>query len=345
MSAESRVLAELSRLARVGQELSAAGDTDILLCRIIDMALETSQAQAGAVFLLNAGKTALELRHWRGETSEPPARVSVPIEGGLLGVVFSTRRAVTVEDVLTDSRFDPRRDGPALPGIHSLLAVPLVWENEPLGVLAMTNGQNGRPFGEDDRGLLLVLGQQASQAIHHARLVERLHNFLANGIELLVMAVERVTPMQKGHAVKVARLATGMARRLEVEQEQYQDIYYAALLHDLGTLKTYGLLPDALHPRLGAEMVRPIKILERAAALIESSHENYAATGFPRGICNQELSREARILAVAEAYISWREEREEAGLDGDPGRFLKEHEGTVDPALIDPFLLVTREGS
>jgi len=343
MDGNSRILEGLAHLAEAGQDLGAIGDYDLLLDRVAEMALQTGGARTAAVYVAEPSRASLELRSIAG-TAVSAARSAHALGNGLIGWVGANRQAMIINGFTTDPRHNPAQEDPLLEGARNILAVPLVWENSLIGVLAVVDLTDGRPFDDEDLELLQVLGQQTSQAIHHARVVEKLHNFMIHSIELMVMAVERVTPLREGHAVRVARLATALARRVGLTDDEYQDLYYAALLHDLGKLRTFnGEQAESHHPILGAEMIRPIKMLERAAALIESSHENYSGTGFPRAISNSELSRSARILALAEAYTSWCDEREEAGFSPDPGRFLKEREGAIDPALIDPFLSLARE--
>jgi response regulator RpfG family c-di-GMP phosphodiesterase len=96
--------------------------------------------------------------------------------------------------------------------------------------------------------------------------------------------------------------------------QEYKDLYYGALLHDIGLIQVKDKLslvegvvsvkdrdPERNHPRAGAEMVRNINLLKGAAPIIRHHHENFDGTGYPDSIAGDAIPLGARIVAVAEA--------------------------------------------
>ncbi len=119
-----------------------------------------------------------------------------------------------------------------------------------------------------------------------------------------------------GHARRVAELAQGLARRLELPGPVVQDVVVAALLHDIGKLG----LPDHLlekpfsalapeehgqvvrHPAKGAALLMSLDALKEPCKLIHAHHERFDGQGFPDGISGLAIPLGARILAVANDY-------------------------------------------
>ena len=91
-----------------------------------------------------------------------------------------------------------------------------------------------------------------------------------------------------------------------------KDLYYSALLHEVGFLKVAGgwymsriLVMESrhmeqTHPMIGADMIKGIDILKGAAHLIVFHHENYDGSGFPRGLKGEEIPIGGHILSVIE---------------------------------------------
>ncbi|HVO33374.1 MAG TPA: HD domain-containing phosphohydrolase, partial [Elusimicrobiota bacterium] len=115
-----------------------------------------------------------------------------------------------------------------------------------------------------------------------------------------------------GHCWRVAQRASSVGRRLGLDGPALRDLYYSALLHDIGFLKVAGAWNMArvlvmesphmeqTHAVIGAEMIRGIDILKGAALLIPFHHENYDGTGFPRGLKADEIPLGGHILSVIE---------------------------------------------
>jgi response regulator RpfG family c-di-GMP phosphodiesterase len=97
-----------------------------------------------------------------------------------------------------------------------------------------------------------------------------------------------------------------------LEGQALKDLYYSALLHDIGLLRTSDgwnitrvLVTDSphteqTHPLTGANMIRGIDILKGAANLIPFHHENFDGSGFPRGLKGEAIPLGGHILSVIE---------------------------------------------
>src|SRR5690606_28486470 len=131
----------------------------------------------------------------------------------------------------------------------------------------------------------------------------------------LVRAIGERAPEAVEHAWRVSRMATELARALGLDAAQTADVTRGALLHDVGK----ALLPDGLmrrrgpltdeeialirtHVQLGADVVRAVPGLERAAAIVAASHEAWDGSGHPFGLAGEAIPVGARIVAVVDTF-------------------------------------------
>ena len=124
------------------------------------------------------------------------------------------------------------------------------------------------------------------------------------------------------HSARVAEWAHSTAAELDCSEEDVQSIFWAALLHDVGKIgipediltKTSPLTDEdwswiRLHPILGSNIVQAAKIRAQVAAMIMAHQEKVDGTGYPQGLCGEEIPLGARILAVVDAYDAMTSDR------------------------------------
>ncbi len=160
-----------------------------------------------------------------------------------------------------------------------------------------------------------------------------------------------------GHGRRVAAGARSIAQAMGLDEAEKQDLFVAALLHDIGHIG----LPDAMlakpvarmepeelaqyqqHPVLGEQLLMPLDDLHGVAAIIHEHHERYDGLGYPDRKAGIEISRSARILAVADAF----DELQDGHLGGampneeEAQILLRQGRGTqFDPEVVDVFLQI-----
>jgi HD-GYP domain-containing protein (c-di-GMP phosphodiesterase class II) len=105
-----------------------------------------------------------------------------------------------------------------------------------------------------------------------------------------------------------------MAKALGLSQEQLQLLDYAAYFHDIGKIKVPPRIlkkPSSLtevewkimrqHPIYGRKLLEG-SFMKEAGIIIEQHHERLDGSGYPYGLNQAEISVEASIIAVADAY-------------------------------------------
>lgn len=148
----------------------------------------------------------------------------------------------------------------------------------------------------------------------------------AGDIDLICEAFSDVVDAKSSftfrHSVGVTQIAIEMARVLGLTKERTRLVHRAALLHDLGKLRVPnsildkpGKLDEAEwavmreHPALTAAILRRVRQFDELASIAGAHHEKLDGTGYPDRLLAQDLSLEARILAVADIYGALIEDR------------------------------------
>jgi diguanylate cyclase (GGDEF)-like protein len=179
------------------------------------------------------------------------------------------------------------------------------------------------------------------------------HNGLS-AIYALVSTVEAKDPYTYGHSRKVSSYAVGLADAIRLPPEEVSRVSTAALLHDIGKIG----VPDQVlnkkeelneedweaiksHPRLGATIVGNIPNLAPCVSIILHHHERWDGTGYPEGLKGEQISVQARILAIAdsfEAMSSARPHRPALCLE-EAVKELRQGAGLqFDPKLVEVFI-------
>lgn len=170
----------------------------------------------------------------------------------------------------------------------------------------------------------------------------------------LAAAIEVKDPFAKGHARSVSRAAVTLAKELGYSEDRISSVEQAGLLHDIGTididrrvlLKRGRLSREEfeqirLHPVIGANMVRPVPSLSHIAPFIETHHERWDGTGYPKGSSGRDIPEEGRILAVAETFDAMVSKRAHRGSFS-PSRAITglktAARSQLDPQFVEAFL-------
>jgi putative nucleotidyltransferase with HDIG domain len=131
----------------------------------------------------------------------------------------------------------------------------------------------------------------------------------------LLKTLARRDPHAKHHSMHVRQYAVRLARELGMSEEACQRIALAAKLHDIGKLGLSDVIlnkPGRLteeemmqvreHPTIGVEIIAPLINDETVLAAIRGHHERFDGGGYPDGLSGEEISLEARILAIADCF-------------------------------------------
>jgi signal transduction histidine kinase len=160
---------QLQAVRDVGLAITSRLRLEEVLSTIAGQAAGILQADGAAIFLNQGGNLELAAVH-----NMPNAFLSqrLAIGEGLAGHVAATRQSYRVESYRRDWSGQP--DMPfACESFGAVVAAPLIFGDEVMGVLFVVEGIHGKRFDRDDMRLLELLGPQAAVAITNSRLFER----------------------------------------------------------------------------------------------------------------------------------------------------------------------------
>ena len=164
---EVRMLRNVLDALRALQEVSATVTANVmgLLDRILESALASIGAHDGSLLLVDEETNELAFVVVFGEVRDLLAGHRIALGQGIAGWVAANREAVMIDDVHFDPRFSAAIDQTFEFRTQSMLAVPIIYADQVLGVIQALNKIDGEEFNEGDLALLGVVAQLAAAAI------------------------------------------------------------------------------------------------------------------------------------------------------------------------------------
>ncbi len=163
-----RVLDVLRTLQDVSTSITASTSVLGLLNRILRSALQSIDATAGSLLLIDDETGELVFTVVEGASREALLNYRLPMGTGIAGWVAQHAEPVIVANVRQDPRFSPLVDETIHFQTLSLVCVPLATPRKVLGVLNALNKAGGKEFTSDDLALLAVVAQLAATAMERA---------------------------------------------------------------------------------------------------------------------------------------------------------------------------------
>ncbi len=302
---------KLNTVIKITKQFRETLYIDTLLENIVKSAMHLNSAEAASLLLYDEEGN-LRCKVLLGEQSQALKDRVIKRGKGISGWVAETGKPALINDVTNQTRFNPEF-GEKESGFKtkSILCVPLIYNNEIIGVIDVLNKKGG-VFTKEDEELLHSLADQAAISIAQSRAHESWHSDIIHITEILVSAQDSHSPDKKGHVRRVANYANLIGRKIGLSESDLKKLHYACLLHDVGFLKIEIGDPQSRdprekekyvqHPRLGYEMISSIYLWKDAAEIILNHHERYDGSGYPSGKKGEEIPFGARILFVAEVF-------------------------------------------
>ena len=173
-----------------------------LLQSVVEVARAIFGAQASSIFLLDEDADELVFEAVAGEGAETLVGTRFPSSTGVAGWVLVTRQPMVIEDVSDDPRFSQEIAESTGYVPKGLMAVPLLHDEDVLGVLEVLDRPERSQFSLVEMDLLTLFANQAAIALDLLRRARH---------------AERVLATTGEGADTVARLATTVG---ELEEER-----------------------------------------------------------------------------------------------------------------------------
>lgn len=178
-----------------------------------------------------------------------------------------------------------------------------------------------------DPGLVVLLGEDDAQqdlwdGLEHPDPARSMpadpaaevdHDALDRIAAAFASIVDAKSPYTSAHSAGVSEIAEALAVRLALPEDERRLLRRGGMLHDVGKLGVSNRILDKpgkldaeewaavqRHPAIGEDILGQVTALGDVAWLAGVHHERLDGTGYPRGLRAAELSRAARVIAVAD---------------------------------------------
>jgi putative nucleotidyltransferase with HDIG domain len=165
-------------------------------------------------------------------------------------------------------------------------------------------------------GLVLLGFQYVLRELQRSQArAERLRALQVDVLFSMVRSLSLRDQMTARHSAAVARYAQAIARAAGASAEEQRLVHTAGLLHDIGksifpdhVLFAEGSLNDdqweivKQHPGHGASVIAQIEEFADVAAIVQAHHERIDGTGYPNGVCGDDVPWLSRMISIADTY-------------------------------------------
>ncbi|MBW8011404.1 MAG: HD-GYP domain-containing protein [Chloroflexi bacterium] len=156
------------------------------------------------------------------------------------------------------------------------------------------------------------------------------------------------------HSRRVANIALSLARREDIKNKTSENVWYGALLHDIGKIYIPQKIlqkPDKLveeewqivkkHPTHAHDMLSTQNNIPSINDVVYCHHERWDGDGYPRGLRGNDIPIAARLFAVVDVWDAlgsdrpyrpaWSQEKVREYIEKESGKHF-------DPRIADIFL-------
>ncbi|RPJ25516.1 MAG: HAMP domain-containing protein, partial [Chloroflexi bacterium] len=173
-------------------------------------------------------------------------------------------------------------------------------------------------------------------------------------IEGWVKALELRDRETLGHTLRAANMTMELARLMNMDKKELQNIWRGVLLHDIGKMG----IPDSIllkqgpledwerkiiekHPTLAREMLSQIEFLRPCMDIPSCHHEKWDGTGYPNGLAGEEIPITARLFMIVDVWDALTSDRpyRKSWSEEDALQHIKEQsEKHFDPDVVKIFV-------
>ncbi len=147
-------------------------------------------------------------------------------------------------------------------------------------------------------------------------------SIIEQALQTFARTIDAKDAYTNGHSLRVAAYSREIARRMGMDKDQQENIYYMALLHDIGKIG----IPDEIlqkpgklteeewrviqtHPAIGGDILKNFTALDGIAEGARYHHERFDGNGYCEHKRGLDIPLVARIIGVADAYDAMSSDR------------------------------------
>lgn len=272
---------------------------------------------------------------------------------GLHGWVAANVEPLLLSDLADDDRFIPDLEAPEGIDPRTAVVVPIMYDRDLLGVVALFGPLGREPFDEYELEQLISLAHSFGISWHNLDGYLKSRRSLQKILKALITAIDARIIFFVGHSQRVSSYCQAVADRLGLDAAGKEQASLAGLLHDVGMLlvpveiltKVQKLTVADLkeiqkHPRYSFEILKRIPEVENFLLAIKHHHEWYSGDGYPDKISGDHIPLLSRIINVCDAFDAMTSDRpyRPAYSDDEAIEELVRMRGRqFDPWIVDAF--------
>lgn len=348
---------EAKFIFKLGEELSLAIGQQEVAKQIAESVHKFLYVQKTILLLYNREVEEFRISYAIGLEKDAVENFALKKNESITGFVAAGKRPLIVNDLESEYYFYKLNKETYL--TKSFVSIPLIFQDEIMGVLYVTNKQPDRLFTSKDIAFLINVSRVAAIAIQNICLREEIQNDYLKTITALASAIDAKDHYTKWHSENVARYSMAIAKEINYPVLHIEALRRAALLHDIGKigikdailLKTDKLTEEEFqqfksHPEIGEKMIKTLNFLRDVSILIKHHHERFDGLGYPDKIKDDKIELGSKILAVADSFDAMTSDRlyRKALPLHEAIKELQVNKGTqFDPRVVEGFLKVLEQ--
>ncbi|HEB87431.1 MAG TPA: FHA domain-containing protein [Gammaproteobacteria bacterium] len=235
----------MQAMVQVSMALGATTNLEDLMAVITGQIFELfSGAERAFVMLYEKTKTRLVPLSVRYRDKPGKANEKIAISRSIVRNVLENKQAILIDDARGDLHYGQQESVMDL-AIRSVMCVPILYQNQVLGLVQVDNRDGGNAFCAEDLQILIAVCSQLAISLINSQLYEEIESLFEGFVKASVQAIESRDPGTAGHSFRVAdyteKLAIAVDRNgspelktIRFSRNQLQELRYASLLHDFG---------------------------------------------------------------------------------------------------------------
>ncbi len=241
-------LQKLEKLVSVCRSLGTSADLESLLQTVVTASEDLTQSEVCAILLYEEETDLLRFVAGPVSRKQTSRRLRVPIDRSVAGLVYTQSKPAVILDASRDGRVRQDSESPLGVIIQSMVAVPLVFRGETIGVLETFNKRGGA-YNEEDVIILETLAAQAAVATLSTLLMEETERAYEQVSELEKMKSEFIavashelrTPLGLilGHATFLSDAIQDTTQHHQLEVIIRSATRLKSIIEDLSNMNAY----------------------------------------------------------------------------------------------------------
>ncbi len=276
--------------------------------------------------------------------------IQMPGESGLDFIRYLIADCPDIAVIMVTGVDDPEVAETALEiGVYGYLVKPISPNQMIISVSNALRRQELEARQRRQRENLEELISSRTEDLRHT--MDSLKTTLKGIIEAMGITVEKRDPYTAGHQVRVAGIATAIAKKMGLSKNETEGIRLTGIIHDIGKIAVpaeilskpgkinefeFGIIRS--HAQVGYDIIKKIDFPWPISQMVYQHHERLDGTGYPRGLSGDDILIEAKVIAVAdvvEAMASHRPYRPALGIETALKEICNNRGRVFEPNVVD----------